>query len=359
VKNNKVVGLLFVFFAANCSALCAHELYTSYTSVKIEGRTLDCTFSFDVTDLQQIFKLDANNDNRITVGELNQNLNLIQAYVQERIKIVASGEVVEFENAKSRVVDDSLGNVFVTISLKKDLNFEPWSLTIELDIFEDFNPRHKNLTKIVHGNELQQFIFTRYENSHTFSFTGADSAILNQIIQFTWLGIEHIFTGYDHILFLLGLIVIGGSFRNLGKMVTAFTVAHSITLILAALQIVMLPSRLVESVIALSIVYIAIENFLIKTGDERWMITFVFGLMHGFGFAGVLRELGLPTEGLVSSLLSFNVGVEIGQVAIIAFTFPVIRFITKTKWQKQFVYGLSSLILIFGIRAFGWDLPIV
>ncbi len=170
--------------------------------------------------------------------------------------------------------------------------------------------------------------------------------------------------GYDHIFFLLGLILIGGSFLNLVKIVSSFTVAHSITLILAALQVVAIPSRLVESVIALSIVYIALENFFIKKTDERWLITFIFGLMHGFGFAGVLHELGLPTAGLAVSLLSFNLGVEVGQIIIVAVAFPFIYLITKTKWQKQIVYGLSSVIMVFGLmwfleRAFDLDLPIV
>jgi len=117
----------------------------------------------------------------------------------------------------------------------------------------------------------------------------------------------------------------------------------------------------VESVIALSIVYIAVENFLIKDSDQRWMVTFAFGLMHGFGFAGVLTELGLPTKGLVASLLSFNVGVEIGQVMIVSLVFPVILLASRTRWQRQIVYGLSSVILTFGLiwffqRAFGLEI---
>ena len=143
--------------------------------------------------------------------------------------------------------------------------------------------------------------------------------------------------------------MIGGGFRNLVKIVTSFTVAHSLTLVLAALQIVMLPTRLVESVIALSIVYIAGENFFVKQNDQRWFITFVFGLMHGFGFASVLAELGLPTQGLVASLLSFNVGVEVGQIAIVSLAYPVILLIGRSDYRRQIVFGLSSIILIFGL----------
>jgi hypothetical protein len=151
---------------------------------------------------------------------------------------------------------------------------------------------------------------------------------------FIRLGIEHIFLGYDHIMFLLALLLLGGRFWTLVKIVTAFTIAHSITLIAAALQWVSLPSRFIETGIALSIAYVAAENFWAKRADHRWIITFLFGLVHGFGFANVLTQLGLPSKGLVASLLAFNVGVEAGQVAIVSVLFPV-----------------SSVILAFGL---GW-----
>ena len=152
-------------------------------------------------------------------------------------------------------------------------------------------------------------------------------------------------------MFLLALIAVGGSLRNLIKIVSAFTVAHSIALCLAALEIVMLPSQWIEAGIALSIAYVALENFWLRKTDHRWMLTFAFGLVHGFGFANVLRELGLPTQGLITSLLSFNVGVEIGQVVIVGLLFPLILWLNRQIFQKQVVWGVSSLIFLFGI---GW-----
>ena len=127
---------------------------------------------------------------------------------------------------------------------------------------------------------------------------------------------EHIFLGYDHLLFLLALILLS-RFRDLVLVVTSFTLAHTLTLILVALELVTLPTRLVESGIALTIVYVALENLWTKDTSHRWLLTFCFGLVHGFGFANVLRELGLPATGLVRSLLSFNVGVELGQLAVV------------------------------------------
>ncbi|MDP7363916.1 MAG: HupE/UreJ family protein, partial [Candidatus Latescibacteria bacterium] len=175
--------------------------------------------------------------------------------------------------------------------------------------------------------------------------------LLAQVMHFVWLGVEHIFIGYDHIMFLAALIVIGSRLGPLVKIVSAFTVAHSITLILAALEIVSLPTRWVEAGIALSIAYVALENFWIRGASHRWMLTFAFGFVHGFGFANVLRDLGLPSQGLVPSLLAFNVGVEIGQVVIVAILLPGILWAAKHGHQQRLVQVASAVILLFGV---GW-----
>ena len=140
--------------------------------------------------------------------------------------------------------------------------------------------------------------------------------IWSTIAGFILLGIEHILTGYDHIAFLIGLIVIGLTTREVLKIITAFTIAHSITLLLAALQVISLNPRFVESVIALSICYIALENLFRKEVKYRWLITFCFGLIHGFGFASALQELIVGKANLVLSVVSFNFGVETGQLMI-------------------------------------------
>ena len=131
------------------------------------------------------------------------------------------------------------------------------------------------------------------------------------------LGVEHILTGADHLVFLLGLILVGGSLRSLVGVVTAFTLAHSITLALAALSIFAPSPRLVEPAIALSIAYVGVENLFVNDASKRWRITFPFGLIHGFGFAGALREIALPRAQLPIALVSFNLGVELGQLGVL------------------------------------------
>src|SRR5262249_12322830 len=181
----------------------------------------------------------------------------------------------------------------------------------------------------------------------------AEGVTTRGIGSFFLLGIEHILTGYDHLLFLLALILRGGNLWSLFKIITAFTIAHSITLALAALNIVMLPERLIEATIALSIAYVAAENlFMRKAVSHRWAVSFLFGLVHGFGFSNVLRELGLPKEGLVWSLLNFNLGVEAGQAMAVLIAVPILFRLRKFRWEPRAVVAMSVVVLAVGLVLF-------
>jgi hydrogenase/urease accessory protein HupE len=169
-------------------------------------------------------------------------------------------------------------------------------------------------------------------------------------------GIEHIFLGYDHIAFLVAVVLWARRLVPVIKIVTAFTIAHSITLSLAALNVIVIPSVVVEPAIAASIVFVAMENFFSRDIDRRWRVAFVFGLVHGFGFAGALREVGLPANAIVTALAAFNVGVEIGQVAIVSIVVPTLialDHLTATNRATpvraaSLVYALSALISLLG-----------
>jgi nickel/cobalt transporter (NicO) family protein len=180
------------------------------------------------------------------------------------------------------------------------------------------------------------------------------SATWQQIGNFVGLGIEHILTGYDHVLFLISLLLLGGGIKYLLKVVTAFTVAHSITLSLAVLNLVAIPPRLVESAIALTIVYVAAENFWRKDLKGRWLITFMFGLIHGLGFAGILKEINIPLSQLPLSLASFNIGVEIGQIFIVSVAFMLLHKFMKPAWQLKLRYLVSAGVIAMGIYWF-WE----
>lgn len=212
-----------------------------------------------------------------------------------------------------------------------------------------YDPNHTTFLNIYENGALQhQGVFDPDHRSYEY-FRGTTQGRLALVGRFVQAGIHHIAIGPDHILFLIGLLLLGGNLLQLAKIVTAFTLAHSLTLSLAALNIFAPPARLTEPAIALSIVYVGADNLLMtKDGrDMRAWIAFAFGLVHGFGFANVLRALDLPRRALGWSLFSFNVGVEIGQLAIVLVVSTILMAIRR--WRPSIarrVVVLGSMLVI-------------
>ena len=208
---------------------------------------------------------------------------------------------------------------------------------------------------------LALIVWTGGSHSHAFGTESREAKInisesaevANSSASFFVLGIEHILTGYDHLLFLLVLILRGGGLVQLLKIVTAFTLAHSVTLGLAAFDVVTLPGTLVEAVIALSIAYVAAENLFPKYAiSRRWTVSFLFGLVHGFGVSSVLKEIGLPRDNVLLSLLNFNLGVEAGQAAVVLLLVPILMHIRQRSWEPKLVVSLSAIVLVVGLVLF-------
>ena len=180
------------------------------------------------------------------------------------------------------------------------------------------------------------------------TFTGQASAS-NVATQFLELGVEHIWTGYDHLMFLFGLLLAANRLRDMLMVVTGFTVAHSITLTLAATGRVSLSPALVEPAIAFTIACVGIENFFHPPARRRVIITFFLGLIHGFGFAGALAELGLPQHALVLALVCFNGGVELGQAAVVLLMLPVLLYLHRfSGWTRMSQVG-SAIVTMSGL----------
>lgn len=217
----------------------------------------------------------------------------------------------------------------------------PGSIVIEGEMFP-YDVEHQTFVNVYEGETLTQAMLdggrTRFEY-----FTGTTQGWRAIVATFLPSGIHHIVIGPDHILFLVGLLLLGGTPRRLAFIVTGFTVAHSVTLSLAALNLLTPPAALVEPAIALSIVYVGVDNLTRRDGrDARVWIACAFGLIHGFGFAGVLREMDLPARALGWSLFSFNLGVEIGQVLILLVLVAVlsaIRAISEVAGRRLVVAG--------------------
>lgn len=200
------------------------------------------------------------------------------------------------------------------------------TLTYRATLFTEIDPRARHMVTVT--GDAKRFALLS-ATAASLEVTAVRESAWAVFGRYVVAGIEHIAIGFDHIAFLVATIVWGRRFVPLLKVITAFTIAHSITLSMAVLGVLAPPSAWVEAAIAASIVYVAVENFFVRDVGRRWPLTFAFGLMHGFGFASVLREYGLPREALVPALAAFNVGVEIGQLAIVAAALLVLHGIDR------------------------------
>jgi hydrogenase/urease accessory protein HupE len=196
----------------------------------------------------------------------------------------------------------------------------PGVMRIEAQLFP-YDPVHQTFINVYEQGTLRQQAILNLDRSAADYYAGTVQGARAVVRTFVPAGIEHILIGPDHVLFLIGLLLLGGSLARLTAIVTAFTIGHSVTLSLAALDMVAPPVRIVEPAIALSIIFVGADNLLVRNAtaprDIRAAVAAVFGLVHGFGFAAVLKEFGLPAAALGWSLFSFNLGVEIGQLAIV------------------------------------------
>lgn len=177
---------------------------------------------------------------------------------------------------------------------------------------------HRHLGRATSSLGEQDILMSSLSTAFSFGVEASASAYL-------WIGVEHILLGFDHLVFLFGVILVGGRWRSLIAVVTAFTVAHSVTLGLAVLDVWQPPDGLIEPLIALSIAFVGVENFFVRDASRRWRITAPFGLIHGFGFAGALAEVGIPAGREPLVLFLFNLGVELGQLAVLVLVLPLLQ----------------------------------
>jgi hydrogenase/urease accessory protein HupE len=212
---------------------------------------------------------------------------------------------------------------------------------------------HQTFVNIYEGDALrQQLIFNTDTNEYVY-YTGTTQGTLAVLQTFVPSGVHHIMIGPDHICFLIGLLLLGGSWMTLLRIVTAFTIGHSITLSAAALSFVSPPASIIEPAIALSIVFVGADNLVRGDGrDLRAWVALVFGLVHGFGFANVLREFGLPKEALGWSLLSFNVGVEVGQLAIVLVVASLLAAIRKQSETLGARVAMAGSVVVIAAGAY-------
>jgi|GEM_PF-255091 hypothetical protein len=276
-----------------------------------------------------------------------------EIFSQLRAYIILVGEQGQLCNLKKEALRTKGNEIHVVL----DYRCPYGPLRLNYDLLFDSDPAHKVYVSIRNGKKPKLELIKANRRSLELS---SQTSWLKLLREFVSLGGEHILSGADHLLFVLVLLLAiprsngevsvekeseRGQLKKVLVLITAFTLAHSLTLALAALRIVTLPPRLVESAIALSILYVALENLWRKSLSHRWWLVFAFGLMHGFGFAQILAQTGLPTEGHLLSLFAFNVGVELGQVLVVLLFFPILEILSEGG------QGLRGALMSLGLAA--------
>jgi hypothetical protein len=341
----------------------AHKPSDSYLTLDVEGQRIDGQWDIALRDLDFAIGLDANQDSTITYGEVKAMQVEIAAYALSRLRL-GPAEAPCPAAAVAHLIDNHSDGAYAVLRFTATCAEAPNVLSVSYRLFFDLDPQHRGLLRLEHRGATRAGIFSAEAPEQEFAL--AELSPWEALRDYVKEGVWHIWTGFDHILFLLSLLLpavlvrsgLPGqrwkpapsfriAFLDVVRVVTAFTLAHSITLSLAALGMVSLPSRLVESTIALSVLLAALNNIRPVVYQRRWLVAFCFGLIHGFGFASVLTDLGLPRQSLLIALVAFNVGVELGQLAIVGVFLPVTYAGRATRvYQPLLVCGSAVISLI-------------
>jgi hydrogenase/urease accessory protein HupE len=334
----------------------AHEPGLSSATFKIMTNGIDATLTFAVADIEGLLPMDNDLDGKISKLEF--------AYARTRLAILATEALVLSLNgsnlsaAEPNLLLDEKNNVDMEI-------FFPCApgglLKIRSKILTSMPNGHRQFATVENpkSSRLAERLLSASNDSLEVRLSGTDTPgtssepVPSSFGEFLVLGIKHILTGYDHLLFLFGLLVVSTRFLDSLKIITCFTIAHSITLAVATFNLVEIPSRVVEPAIAASIVYVGAENLWRggKAPKGRWILTFAFGLIHGFGFASVLREMGIASGqgSIVVPLVSFNLGVEAGQIMVAALVLPLIWWLRNHPgFVKRGVPACSLIVALAG-----------
>ena len=351
-----IIASLFLFLVSGFAF--AHKPSDSYVRLKVEGKTILGQWDIALRDLDYAIGLDGDNDGQITWGELRARHEAITAYALARFQI-SRGDSACSGHITQHLVDHHSDGAYAVLRFSADCPVGTKALSMKYELFFDLDPLHRGLLNVEHDGQTQTAVFSPEQQTVRLDLN--TSSPWREFLQFGREGVWHILIGYDHILFLISLLLPAvlwwtegrwqavDSFRpafwEVFKIVTAFTLAHSITLSLAVLGIVKLPSHWVESAIAISVLVVALHNLYPVIRARLWVVAFIFGLVHGLGFATVLLDLGLPGQSLLLALVGFNLGVEVGQVAIVGAFLPL-AFLVRRSWSYQrLVLGFGSVLI--------------
>ena len=348
----------------------AHKASDSYLSLKVDGEKITGQWDIALRDLDLVLELDRNGDAVIDWGEVRNRHADIAAYALRSLDL-KSGEKPCAVSVNDQLIDTHSDGAYAVMKLSANCPSAADALTVNYRLLFDVDAQHRGLLKLetaAKDGSPQVVSAVFPADNATQTFTLASGSTLSQLSTYIADGVKHIAIGFDHILFLVALLLpavltregrrwlpvadIRSAFWSVLKLITAFTIAHSITLSLASFDVVRLPSRLVESLIAASVLVTAIDNIWPFLPRRRWLVAFAFGLIHGFGFASVLADLNLPNSSLLLSLLGFNIGVEVGQLILVAVLVPLAYLSRSSRAYPRLALQTGSLVI--AAVSLGW-----
>jgi len=336
----------------------SHTTSTSYINIDLTQKTISGVWQVTLQDIHLVLGLDINSDSRLIWSEIISQQASIFSELKRSITFSSSSLACNIAGEKI-MIDRRVSNVYLNIPFETSCltneNFNvDYQFLFEKDAF------HKAILSIVNKSNTSVNILS-YTNRN-YSYDQLDSDTGNEFLEFIVQGIIHVLIGLDHVLFVICLLLSASLLINYNqnpnkenklkpllnntfKLVTTFTIAHSITLILASTKVLTIPPSIIEPVIAFSVIILALLNFFTKKNIKHWPIVFAFGLIHGFGFAFVLEEVSLESGTLMTTLFGFNLGVEIGQLIIVACVLPILYLLNSKKYYHRIIIPVSSLLI--------------
>ena len=329
----------------------AHDPGLSNVELRMAGGQVIAFLAYARPEIESLVPMDANRDGTISAEEFEAARPKLEELARQALELKCNGAVLQ-----PGAVKVALGAVndveFYVTYLNDALGEAKLPLTARSLLLPKLARGHRQIFSLrdEKGEAVGEQILDEQHDTFDSAANQAatpQAAPVSSFWEFFKLGVNHIFTGYDHLLFLFALLLVGGTLAEAAKIITSFTVAHSLTLAVATLGLVNLPSTIVEPLIAASILYVGIENLWHKNLHWRWLLTFAFGLIHGFGFASVLRELGVGEngKGVAMPLFSFNLGVESGQLAIAILILPLLWKLHQWPNFKRYAVPVVSVIV--------------
>jgi len=330
----------------------SHATQLSSSRLEVRGNLVSGQLELNGRDVEVALGTALLAPNGEVAGDALRGLEAALAtYLAAHARVASSGEPCD---ARMRGVQPKAEHLLVQMqwTCPRSGGKAPGQLNYVVTLFQEVDPAARHM--VTASGEVKRMALLSV-SANSVSLSDTRESLGETLWRYFVAGVEHIAIGYDHIAFLIAVIVWGRRLWPLVGVVTAFTVAHSITLTLAVLDVVQLPSRLVETLIGLSVVYVAAENFFVHDLRGRARVTFVFGLIHGFGFASVLRSYGLARDAVIPVLAAFNAGVEVGQVVIVVLALVGMRGMERLmvgrypRFARTYPYAVSGVILLLGL----------